>query len=172
MSLPINEQVARGLLDIGAVFLRPDEPFTWASGIKSPIYCDNRLTLSSPEARTLIEQGLADLIYQLYPEAEALMGTATAGIAHAAIVGHITGLPLGYVRGSAKDHGRPNQIAGQLAERFFHGHDRAHPPRLALVRCGNRAIRRHHDRQDQDDNDKAQQQLNEGHALTGAGCSD
>ena len=110
----IKEQVANALLDVGAVFLRPDQPFTWASGIKSPIYCDNRLTLSSPEARTLIEQGLADLIYQLYPEAEALMGTAPAGIAHAAITAHLMGLPMGYVRAGQKDHGRQNQVEGRL----------------------------------------------------------
>ena len=105
--------VAKALLSIKAVFLRPDEPFTWASGIKSPIYCDNRLTLSYPEVRTLIDEGLADLAHELYPEVEMLMGTSTAGIAHAAIAADRLGLPMGYVRGSAKDHGRQNQIEGR-----------------------------------------------------------
>lgn len=107
-------EIARGLLSIGAVFLRPSEPFTWASGIKSPIYCDNRLTLSTPYVRSLIEEGLKDTIQTYYPEAEMLMGTSTAGIPHAAIVGHLMGLPMGYVRGSHKSHGRNNQIEGRL----------------------------------------------------------
>ena len=106
--------IAHDLLSIGAVFLRPDEPFTWASGIKSPIYCDNRLTLTAPAVRTHVEEGLADLIRQHYPNAEVLMGTSTAGIAHAAIVGHLMGLPMGYVRSGSKDHGRQNQIEGRL----------------------------------------------------------
>ena len=106
--------IAKDLLDIQAVFLRPDEPFTWASGIKSPIYCDNRLTLTAPEVRTHIEEGIAKVIKREFPEAEVLMGTATAGIAHAAIVAHIMGLPMGYVRSGAKDHGRQNQIEGKL----------------------------------------------------------
>ena len=106
--------VARALLSIKAVFLRPDEPFTWASGIKSPIYCDNRLTLSYPEVRTLIDEALAATARERYPEAQALMGTSTAGIAHAAIAADRLGLPMGYVRGSAKDHGRRNQIEGRV----------------------------------------------------------
>ena len=106
--------IAKDLLDIQAVFLRPDEPFTWTSGIKSPIYCDNRLTLTAPEVRTHIEEGIAEVIKREFPEAEVLMGTATAGIAHAAIVAHIMGLPMGYVRSGAKDHGRQNQIEGKL----------------------------------------------------------
>ncbi|MBQ7245457.1 MAG: orotate phosphoribosyltransferase [Firmicutes bacterium] len=106
--------IAKDLLDIQAVFLRPDEPFTWASGIKSPIYCDNRLTLTAPEVRTHIEEGLAEIIKTEFPEAEVLMGTATAGIPHAAITAHIMGLPMGYVRSGAKDHGRQNQIEGKL----------------------------------------------------------
>lgn len=106
--------IARDLLKIQAVFLRPGQPFTWASGIKSPIYCDNRLTLSDPEVRGHVEHGLADLIRKHYPEAEVLMGTATAGIAHAAIAAHLLGLPMGYVRSSAKDHGRQNRIEGKL----------------------------------------------------------
>lgn len=110
----MKEQIARDLLAIRAVFLRPDEPFTWASGIKSPIYCDNRLTLSDPIVRTDVETGLAALIREHYPEAEVLMGTSTAGIAHAAITGHLLGLPMGYVRSGAKDHGRKNQIEGRL----------------------------------------------------------
>ena len=109
-----KRQIAEGLLSIGAVFLRPEEPFTWASGIKSPIYCDNRLTLTAPEVRTMVEEGLKANIEEYYPEAEVLMGTSTAGIAHAAITGHLMGLPMGYVRGSAKDHGRTNQIEGKL----------------------------------------------------------
>ena len=108
------KKVARALLSIKAVFFRPDEPFTWASGIKSPIYCDNRLTLTAPEVRTHVEEGLVDLIRKHYPTAEVLMGTSTAGIAHAAIVGHLMNLPLGYVRSGAKDHGRKNQIEGRL----------------------------------------------------------
>ena len=109
-----EKDVAKGLLSIKAVFFRPDEPFTWASGIKSPVYCDNRLTLTAPEVRTLIENSIADVIREEYPEAEVIMGTATAGIAHAAIAAHILGLPMGYVRSGAKDHGRGNQIEGQL----------------------------------------------------------
>jgi len=106
--------IAHDLLSIGAVFLRPEQPFTWASGIKSPIYCDNRLTLTAPAVRTHVEEGLASIIREHYPEVEVLMGTSTAGIAHAAIVGHIMGLPMGYVRGSGKDHGRQNRIEGRL----------------------------------------------------------
>ena len=106
--------VAQGLLKIGAVFLRPEQPFTWASGIKSPIYCDNRLTLSAPEVRTKVEEGLVALVKEQFPECEVLMGTATAGIAHAAIMAHISGLPMGYVRSGAKDHGRANRIEGKL----------------------------------------------------------
>lgn len=107
-------EIARALLSIDAVMIRPDEPFIWASGIKSPIYCDNRLTLSAPEVRVKIENSLARLIKEKFPECEVLMGTSTAGIPHAAIVGHILGLPMGYVRGSAKDHGKKNQIEGKL----------------------------------------------------------
>jgi len=107
-------KIAKDLLKIKAVFLRPEEPFTWASGIKSPIYCDNRLTLTAPEVRTDVENGLAELIKTYYPEAEVLMGTSTAGIAHAAITGHILNMPMGYVRSGAKDHGRNNQIEGKL----------------------------------------------------------
>lgn len=109
-----EKDVAKGLLSIKAVFFRPDEPFTWASGIKSPVYCDNRLTLTAPEVRNLIENSIADVIKEEYPEADVIMGTATAGIAHAAIAAHILGLPMGYVRSGAKDHGRGNQIEGQL----------------------------------------------------------
>ena len=109
-----SRQIAKDLLSIKAVFFRPEEPFTWASGIKSPVYCDNRLTLTAPEVRTHIEEGLAEIIRTYYPEAEVLMGTSTAGIAHAAITGHIMGLPMGYVRSGAKDHGRQNQIEGRL----------------------------------------------------------
>ncbi|MBR3226240.1 MAG: orotate phosphoribosyltransferase [Atopobiaceae bacterium] len=108
-----KKDVAKALLSIRAVFLRPDEPFTWASGIKSPIYCDNRLTLSYPEVRTLIDEALAAKSRELYPEVEMLMGTSTAGIAHAAIAADRLGIPMGYVRGSAKDHGRQNQIEGR-----------------------------------------------------------
>ena len=108
------ELIAKDLLSIKAVFFRPDEPFTWASGIKSPVYCDNRLTLTAPKVRTDVENGLVQLIRENFPEAEVLMGTSTAGIAHAAICGHIMGLPMGYVRSGAKDHGRQNQIEGRL----------------------------------------------------------
>ena len=110
----MKKEIAKDLLSIGAVFLRPEEPFTWASGIKSPIYCDNRLTLTAPTVRTHIEEGLAKLIKEEYPDCEILMGTSTAGIAHAAITAHIMGLPMGYVRSGAKDHGRQNQIEGKL----------------------------------------------------------
>ena len=110
----INQKIARDLLKIRAVFLRPEEPFTWASGIKSPIYCDNRLTLTDVAVRTDVEESLAEVIRNVYPEAEVLMGTSTAGIAHAAITGHLLGLPMGYVRSGAKDHGRQNQIEGRL----------------------------------------------------------
>lgn len=109
-----EQTIAHDLLSIGAVFLRPDEPFTWASGIKSPIYCDNRLTLTAPEVRTHVEEGLVDLVCKHYPNVEVLMGTSTAGIAHAAIVGHLMGLPMGYVRSGGKDHGRRNRIEGRL----------------------------------------------------------
>lgn len=106
--------IAKNLLDIKAVFLRPEEPFTWASGIKSPIYCDNRLILSAPAARVVVEQAIADTVAAKFPQAEALMGTSTAGIAHAAIAASIMGLPMGYVRGEAKSHGRNNRIEGRL----------------------------------------------------------
>lgn len=106
--------IAKDLLSIRAVFFRPDEPFTWASGIKSPIYCDNRLTLSDVKVRTDVETGLSEIIKEHYPEAEVLMGTSTAGIAHAAITAQILGLPMGYVRSGSKDHGRQNQIEGKL----------------------------------------------------------
>ena len=109
-----EQTIAHDLLSIGAVFLRPDEPFTWASGIQSPIYCDNRLTLTAPDVRTRVEEGLVDLICKHYPNVEVLMGTSTAGIAHAAIVGHLMGLPMGYVRSGSKDHGRQNRIEGRL----------------------------------------------------------
>ena len=109
-----EKRIAKDLLSIGAVFLRPDEPFTWASGIKSPIYCDNRLTLTDPAVRDEIEQGLAEVIKEQYPQCEVLMGTSTAGIAHAAITAHLLNLPMGYVRSGAKDHGRANQIEGKL----------------------------------------------------------
>jgi len=112
--MSIERTIAHDLLSIGAVFLRPDDPFTWASGIKSPIYCDNRLTLTAPEVRTHVETGLVDLICKHYPNVEVLMGTSTAGIAHAAIVGHMMGLPMGYVRSGNKDHGRQNRIEGKL----------------------------------------------------------
>ena len=108
------QTIAHDLLSIRAVFLRPQEPFTWASGIKSPIYCDNRLTLTAPEVRTHVEEGLKALIEENFPDVEVLMGTSTAGIAHAAITGHLMGLPMGYVRSGAKDHGRGNQIEGKL----------------------------------------------------------
>ena len=107
-------RIAKDLLSIRAVFFRPEEPFTWASGIKSPVYCDNRLTLTAPEVRTHVENGLRELVEEFYPEAEVLMGTSTAGIAHAAITAHLMGLPMGYVRSGAKDHGRQNQIEGRL----------------------------------------------------------
>lgn len=110
----IKELIANDLLSIGAVFLRPNEPFTWASGIKSPIYCDNRLTLTAPAVRTDVETALAETIRREYPEVEVLMGTSTAGIAHAAITAHIMGLPMGYVRSGNKDHGRGNRIEGKL----------------------------------------------------------
>ena len=106
--------IAKDLLKIRAVFFRPDEPLTWASGIKSPVYCDNRLTLSSPAVRKDVENGLASLIREYYPEAEILMGTSTAGIAHAAITAYLLDMPMGYVRSGAKDHGRKNQIEGRL----------------------------------------------------------
>ncbi len=106
--------IAKELLSIGAVFLRPEDPFTWASGIKSPIYCDNRLTLSAPSVRSKIEAGLAGIVMKQFPEAEMLMGTSTAGIAHAAITAAILGLPMGYVRGEAKNHGRGNRIEGRM----------------------------------------------------------
>ena len=112
--MEIKEQVARELLKIKAVFFRPEEPFTWASGIKSPVYCDNRLILTAPETREIVERAIADTVRREYPEAEVLMGTATAGIAHAAIAGHLLGLPMGYVRSGAKDHGRQNRIEGRL----------------------------------------------------------
>ncbi len=110
----MKQEIARALLSIQAVFLRPDDPFIWASGIKSPIYCDNRLILTAPSVRTEVEQALASLIQTRYPGAEVLMGTSTAGIAHAAITAHLLGLPMGYVRGGAKDHGRENRIEGKL----------------------------------------------------------
>ena len=110
----MEKKIAKDLLKIKAVFFRPDEPFTWASGIKSPVYCDNRLTLTAPEVRLDVENGLAELIRTHYPEAEVLMGTSTAGIAHAAITAHILNMPMGYVRSGAKDHGRQNQIEGHL----------------------------------------------------------
>ena len=110
----IPQTIAKDLLKIKAVFFRPEEPFTWASGIKSPVYCDNRLTLTAPEVRTDVENALAETIRREYPGAEVLMGTSTAGIAHAAITGHIMNLPMGYVRSGSKDHGRQNQIEGRL----------------------------------------------------------
>ena len=112
--MSIAQAIAHDLLSIRAVFLRPEEPFTWASGIKSPIYCDNRLTLTAPSVRTHVEEGLKAIIEENYPDVEVLMGTSTAGIAHAAIVGHLMNLPMGYVRSGAKDHGRGNQIEGRL----------------------------------------------------------
>ena len=112
--MDIRNTIARSLLSIGAVFLRPQEPFLWASGIKSPIYCDNRLILTAPEVRDQVEQAIADTVRQLYPTAEVLMGTSTAGIAHAAITAHLLNMPMGYVRSGAKDHGRQNQIEGRL----------------------------------------------------------
>ena len=110
----MQTRIAKDLLEIKAVFFRPEEPFTWASGIKSPVYCDNRLTLTAPQVRNDVETGLARLVLREYPDAEVLMGTSTAGIAHAAIVGHILGLPMGYVRSGGKDHGRKNRIEGEL----------------------------------------------------------
>ena len=112
--MDIKTTVAKDLLSIGAVFLRPDEPFTWASGIKSPIYCDNRLILTAPEARVHVESAIAETVKREYPEAEVLMGTSTAGIAHAAIAAHLLNMPMGYVRSGKKDHGRGNQIEGKL----------------------------------------------------------
>ena len=112
--MDLNVKIAKDLLKIKAVFFRPEEPFTWASGIKSPVYCDNRLTLSDPDVRMDVESGLAQLIKENYPDAEALMGTSTAGIAHAAITAHLMGLPMGYVRSGNKDHGRQNRIEGRL----------------------------------------------------------
>ena len=114
MIMETKKLIASDLLKIKAVFLRPEEPFTWASGIKSPIYCDNRLTLTAPEVRTDVENALAALIREKYPDTEVLMGTSTAGIAHAAITAHLLNLPMGYVRSGAKDHGRQNQIEGKL----------------------------------------------------------
>ena len=110
----MEKEIAKALLSIQAVFLRPEQPFTWASGIKSPIYCDNRLTLTAPAVRTQVENGLAEIVRRDYPDAEVLMGTSTAGIAHAAIVAHLMNLPMGYVRSGSKDHGRQNQIEGRL----------------------------------------------------------
>jgi orotate phosphoribosyltransferase len=112
--MDLSTTIAKDLLSIQAVFFRPEEPFLWASGIKSPVYCDNRLTLTAPEVRTRVETGLAQLIRENYPEVQVLMGTSTAGIAHAAIVGHLLGLPMGYVRSGSKDHGRQNRIEGRL----------------------------------------------------------
>ena len=109
-----SRKIAKDLLKIQAVFLSPDKPFTWASGIKSPVYCDNRLTLTAPEVRTDVETGLKELIEENYPDAEVLMGTSTAGIAHAAITAHLMNLPMGYVRSGNKDHGRQNRIEGKL----------------------------------------------------------
>lgn len=112
--MELKRKIAEDLLKIKAVFLSPEKPFTWASGIKSPIYCDNRLTLTSVDVRTDVEEGLAQIIRENYPDAQVLMGTSTAGIAHAAITGHLMGLPMGYVRSGHKDHGRQNQIEGRL----------------------------------------------------------
>ena len=110
----IQKLIAKDLLSIEAVFFRPDEPFTWASGIKSPVYCDNRLTLTAPKVRDHVENAIAETVRREYPNTEVLMGTSTAGIAHAAIAAHILGLPMGYVRSGSKDHGRKNQIEGKL----------------------------------------------------------
>ena len=110
----MEKLIAKDLLSIKAVFFRPEEPFTWASGIKSPVYCDNRLTLTAPAVRNDVENGLAEAIKKNYPDVEVLMGTSTAGIAHAAITAHLMDLPMGYVRSGAKDHGRQNQIEGKL----------------------------------------------------------
>lgn len=112
--MTIEQSIARDLLSIRAVFFRPEEPFTWASGIHSPVYCDNRLILTAPQVRDRVEQAIADTVKREYPDCQVLMGTSTAGIAHAAIAGHILGLPMGYVRSGAKDHGRHNQIEGRL----------------------------------------------------------
>ena len=112
--MELKRLIASDLLKIKAVFFRPEQPFIWASGIKSPVYCDNRLTLTAPEVRNDVENGLAKTVKERFPEAELLMGTSTAGIAHAAIVGHILGMPMGYVRSGAKDHGRQNRIEGRL----------------------------------------------------------
>lgn len=114
MDIIMKKRIAKDLLSIGAVFFRPNEPFTWASGIKSPVYCDNRLTLTAPAVRDNVENALAASVKKYYPDAEVLMGTSTAGIAHAAITAHILDLPMGYVRSGAKDHGRGNQIEGKL----------------------------------------------------------
>lgn len=114
--MSVSEKVAEGLLSIGAVFLRPKDPFTWASGIKSPIYCDNRLILTAPEVRDVVEQAIADTVKREFPDCEVLMGTSTAGIAHAAIAGHLLHMPMGYVRSGNKDHGRQNRIEGRLPE--------------------------------------------------------
>ena len=113
-TMQTSERVARGLLEIGAVFFRPNQPFTWASGIKSPVYCDNRLILTAPAVRTVVESAIAETVRSEYPDCEVLMGTSTAGIAHAAIAAEMMGLPMGYVRGSSKDHGRENRIEGKL----------------------------------------------------------
>lgn len=110
----MKKEIAKALLDIKAVFLRPDAPFIWASGIKSPVYCDNRLILTAPEVRNTVENAIAEAVKENYPQAEVLMGTSTAGIAHAAIAGHILNMPMGYVRSGAKDHGRNNRIEGRL----------------------------------------------------------
>ena len=110
----MRKEIAKGVLEIEAVFLSPKKPFTWASGIKSPIYCDNRLILTAPDIRNKVEQAIADTVKEHYPDAEVLMGTSTAGIAHAAIAAHIMGIPMGYVRSGAKDHGRENRIEGRL----------------------------------------------------------
>ena len=112
--MELKRTIAKDLLSIKAVFFRPEEPFTWASGIKSPVYCDNRLTLTAPNVRNDVENGLASVIREFYPDAQVLMGTSTAGIAHAAITAHILNMPMGYVRSGAKDHGRQNQIEGRL----------------------------------------------------------
>lgn len=112
--MDMKTRIAEDLLKIQAVFLRPEEPFTWASGIKSPVYCDNRLTLTAPEVRNDVENGLVEMIKAHFPEVQVLMGTSTAGIAHAAICGHLMGLPMGYVRSGSKDHGRQNRIEGKL----------------------------------------------------------
>ena len=110
----MKREIAKGLLEIGAVFLRPEKPFIWASGIESPIYCDNRMILTAPHVRDMVENAIADTVKEHFPQAEVLMGTSTAGIAHAAIAGHILDMPMGYVRSGAKDHGRGNMIEGKL----------------------------------------------------------